>query len=76
VNADRAERGNGRLYDAIGQAGFSIDGFARRMRVHRTTVWRIDRGEIAPGLEWLARAADLLGVPVEDLRPAEEMPAA
>ncbi len=56
----------GHLYEAIERAGFSIDGFARRMGVHRTTIWRIDRGLIAPSDDWSARADALLAVPSKE----------
>lgn len=58
-----ADRWTGTLYAAISRAGFSVDGFARRMGVHRTTLWRINRGQISPTAEWSARAAALLDVP-------------
>jgi len=52
----------GALRTEIDRAGFRVDGFARRMGVHRTTIWRIDRGEIVPSAEWTARAEALLGI--------------
>ena len=64
-------RDDGRLYAAIESAGFSIGGFARRMGVVRSTVWRIDRGLQQPADEWWLRAAELLGVSVEDIAPTE-----
>lgn len=64
-------RADGRLYAAIQKAGFSVGGFARRMGVVRTTVWRIDRGLQQPTNDWWVRAAELLDVQVEDIVPQE-----
>jgi len=69
IRKPRATHEDGRLYTAILGAGFSIGGFARRMGVVHSTVWRIDRGLIQPADEWYERAAALLGVPVIDLVP-------
>ena len=66
VEIGRSPRWAGRLKDAIKAAGFSTDGFARRMGVHRTTLWRINNGQIKPTEEWSARAEMLLAVSVED----------
>jgi ribosome-binding protein aMBF1 (putative translation factor) len=70
VTAKTASRWVGQLYDEIGQAGFSVEGFARRMGVHRTTLWRIDRGQIQPTEDWSARAEALLMVPAKETAAA------
>jgi hypothetical protein len=63
----------GRLYAAILEAGFSITGFARRMGVHRVSLWRYDRGIETPNEpDFWNRAAQLLGVRVEDIAPETE----
>lgn len=66
MTAETTSRWAGHLYEAISRAGFSIDGFARRMGVHRTTLWRIDRGQITPTEEWTERAEALLTVPAKE----------
>jgi hypothetical protein len=71
VGINKVNRGDGPLYAAIFEAGFSIGGFARKMGVVRTTVWRIDRGLLTPTNEWWQRAALLLGVHSEDIMPRE-----
>lgn len=60
VEIGRSPKWTGTLRTAIKKAGFSIDGFAHRMGVHRTTVWRINNGQINPTEDWSARAEMLL----------------
>lgn len=60
----------GRLYEAIGQAGFSVAGFARRMGVHRTTLWRIERGQLTPSQEFTEQAEALLALPTKEAAAA------
>jgi hypothetical protein len=63
----------GRLYGAIRDAGFTITGFSRRMGVHRVSLYRYDRDLETPNeSDFWDRAAQLLGVRVEDIAPGDE----
>lgn len=62
TTAAPATRWQGRLYAAIARAGYRLDGFAQRMDCHRSTLWRIDHGQIEPTPEWTRRAERLLGL--------------
>ena len=49
------------------QAGFSQERFARRIRVHRTTMGKLENGQFNPSLDMLERLARGLGLSVSAL---------
>ena len=54
--------------------GFSQEGFALHVGLHRTYVGGIERGERNPSLRNMQRLADGLGVPLSELlRDAEQL---
>lgn len=48
-------------------AGFSQEGFAAAIQVHRTYMGKLERGETDPGLDVLDRVARGLGTTLSDL---------
>jgi transcriptional regulator with XRE-family HTH domain len=46
---------------------------ARRLKVHRTHVWRIEEGETLPSLDLLDEMARLFGVGLDELRGRGEV---
>lgn len=66
---------NDQLIAALNQQGRRIDWFAQQMGVSRWAFWRFETGRSAPPNDWYERAAEILGVNVDDVRPQEQVAA-
>jgi transcriptional regulator with XRE-family HTH domain len=54
------------------KAGYSQESFADAIRVHRTTIGTLERGEGNPGLDMIVKIARGLGISLSELFVAVE----
>lgn len=60
----------------VARQGRRLSWVAQQLGVSTYALWRYETGRSAPPRDWYERAAQVLGVPVEQIAPLEECRAA
>jgi predicted transcriptional regulator len=66
---------NDRLLAEIRKQGRRVNWVAEQLGVSQYAFWRYETGRSGPPVDWYERAAQVLGVSVEDIAPQEPVAA-